>query len=241
MEIPILARTAVPTPTSGNGYLFFDSGNANALTVKFIDCSFKVLSAEPYQLNESQSLLDAQNDFLDVLKCGVKNGTVTMTELQTLLESFQLYYSSTIDSNGNLNQSISYAAPAVVADTDFGIDTFTPVSALGDRISLSFTNTIAQSRNMTLELDRMGGSGDISVSLTSPVLGITLDAYSYTSNSLGAITTSAQNVILDGVSYLVGSFDYDGTSVTTGTFTGTLTITKGTVSKFISVLIEVLP
>lgn len=237
MEIPILVKTSVPTPTSGNGYLFFDANNANALTVKFNDCSFKVLSAEPYQLNTSQSLLDAQNDFLDTLKCGIKNGTVTTTQLIEVMEAFQLYYSSTIDSNGNLNQSISYNAPALPSD-DFAISVLTP-STLGNKIDLAYTSTVGATTATRIVVDRMGSTGDMSVSFSSPNAAITLSGYSYVSNSSGVVITSAQGVISDGTNTFIGEFTYDATAITAGTYTGVIIVSKGSVNHYAAVTIVI--
>lgn len=234
MEIPILSRQAATTPTSGNGFLFFDSGNANALTVKFIDCSFKVLSAEPYQLNESQSLIDAQNDFLDVLKCGVKQGTVTMAELQTLLESFQLYYSSTIDSNGNLNQSISYTAPTV-SSGDFSIS---EIGANSNVITTAYTSGASANQDVYFEIDREGTIGDVAVSFSSPFPSITLAGGSSVSNSLGTLVNSV-DLIADGTSAYIGELIYDGTAIAVGVYTGVITVSNGSVNKFISVEITI--
>lgn len=238
MEIPILARTAATTPTSGNGFLFFDVNNSNALTVKFIDCSFKVLSAEPYQLNASQSLLDAQNDFLDTIKCGIKNGTVTTTQLVEVMQAFQLYYSSTIDSNGNLNQSISYAAPAATTD-EFAISIIVPMTAAGDKMELAYTSTVGATTSASIIIDRLGGSGVLGVAFSSPNAAITFEGYSYESNSAGTVTTSTQGVITANTSTLVGLFTYDGTAIAPGTYTGVLTVSKGTINHYISVEITI--
>ena len=238
MEIPILTRTAATTPAIGNGFIFFDTANSNALTVKFSDCTFKVLSAEPYQVKPSQSLLDAQADFLDGLKCALKNGQLTAVEYTNIMTTFQLYYQSNIDVNGNLNQAIT-TSPLPSTSVDFGISTYTPLS--GNVIYLTYTDTVAQNRAMTLEVDKMGGIGDITVAFTSPVVGITLAANSYVSDSLGGVTTSALNTIIDGTSVLSGLFVYSGVSITPGTYTGTLTISRGSINRYISVTIEVLP
>jgi hypothetical protein len=196
------------------------------------------LSAEPYQVSPSQSLLDAQADFLDGLKCALKNGQLTAVEYTNIMTTFQLYYQSNIDVNGNLNQSIT-TSPLPSTAVDFGLTSFSPATVLGDKITLSAASGFVSSSNMNIEIDKMGGSGDIVVLFTSPVPGLTLDAYSYVSDSLGNVTTSSQNTIIDGTSKLLGSFDYAGGAFAPGVYVGSVMISRGSINKYISVEIYI--
>jgi hypothetical protein len=238
MTIEILNKSDVATPAAGFATLFLDAQNNNALTAKYEDCTFRVLSAEPYQLTTSQSLIDAQNDILNNLSCAVAKGTISVADYQTFINSFNLYYTSFIDQNGNLSQSITTSqstTPTPIVE-DFTIYATIPSNDLNTIIPISVVGGVASSPDLEIIVDRNFVDDNLlcSIAFTDALVNgaITLDAYSYRVNSAGAVITSALNNIQAGTSRITGEFVYDGTAIPAAVYTGILTITNGTISRY---------
>lgn len=109
------------------------------------------------------------------------------------------------------------------------------------QVSMAITSTVASATSPSSALfDRDGVEGDITATLSIPgVLGLTLNSVSYTVDSLGAVTTSTNNVLLEGSSTLLFTLDYDATATTVGTFNGVITFTGGGVSRYAKVTVTV--
>lgn len=247
MTIEILNKTDVATPALGFATLFLDAQNNNALTAKYDDCTFRVLSAEPYQLATSQSLIDAQNDILNNLSCAVAKGTISVADYQTFINSFNLYYTSFIDANGNLQQSLTTSqntTPTPIVE-DFTIFGTSPSNDENTIIPISVVNGVASSPDLTIIVDRNFVDDNLTCSIsfvTPSVAGaITLDVVSERVNSLGGIVTSGTNVIQAGTSTARGEFVYDGTSIGAGNYVGLLTVTNGTISRYKIIELTVTP
>lgn len=242
MTINITSRASAAVPSSASEVtLFMDSGNNNALTAKYSNSTFKVLSDQPVQFTVSEPLTDALNDKLDHLTCAAAKGVITMAELQTYMDSINLYYTSNIDANGNLNQSITTSPVSGSSDdNDFTVDFFAETTSTSDAFDISYSTGVSDTIQSLLSVDRNGLEGDIAVSATFPVgtPGITFSGESYTIDSLGAATTHT-SIIAEGASLFDFTIDYDGTATTPGTYTGVITLTSGLVSKYIAVRIVV--
>ena len=238
VTVDILNKTDVPAPLSGTANIFLDAQNNNALTAKYNDCTFRVLSAEPYQLTTSQSLIDAQNDILNNLSCAVAKGTISVADYQDFINSFNLYYTSFIDANGNLSQSLTTSqvtTPTPMVE-DFTIFATNPGNDINTVIPLAYTDTVAFARDFQINVDRNFVDDDLTVSAffvdTIVQSSIVLTGVSSRVNSLGAVVTSGNNIIQAGTSQMIGSFTYDGTSISPGVYNGVLTVTNGTVSRY---------
>ena len=238
MTIEILNKSDVATPLSGFANLFLDAQNNNALTAKYDDCTFRVLSAEPYQLTTSQSLIDAQNDILNNLSCAVAKGTISVADYQDFINSFNLYYTSFIDANGNLTQSITTSqstTPTPIVE-DFTIFGTSPSNDENTIIPISVVDGVASSPDITIIVDRNFVDDNLTCSISfitpSADAAISLDVVSERVNSAGGIVTSGTNIIQAGTSTARGEFVYDGTSIGAGTYVGLLTITNGTISRY---------
>jgi len=252
MTIEILSRSLVPTPNTGEATLFLDIHNNNALTAKFSDCCFKVLSAEPYQLTTNQSLLDAQNDILNNLSCSVAKGVISMADYLTLINSFNLYFSSTIDSNGNLNQSITTTAPppppapTPINEDLFDVDNVTFASGLNSYVAgvisiTSISSGAPGTANFKISVDKIGGNGAIFASaIAFSTADIVFNGNSYVSDSLGSVTTSPTLTIIPGTSLLECSLEYEGVA-TAGTYTSVITLIRGTVVRHIPISVTLQP
>lgn len=239
MNLQILQKSAVATPIAGEVTLFMDADNNNALTAKFNNCTYKVLSAEPFQVKESQSLIDAQNDMLDKIGCALKAGVITAAEYQSIISTFQLYYTSTIDANGDLQQSISVNPPVNPASSGSGlsISAFEPTNDTGF-IPLNITSGVADTRGLLIFTDRNGFTSDIAVTINGLDPSITLIANSYVSDANGVVT-AYPGVVKEGTSKYVGVIDYDGSVIAPGVYTGTISFTAGQTTRYISVQVTV--
>jgi len=245
MTIEILNKSDVATPASGFATLFLDAQNNNALTAKYDDCTFRVLSAEPYQLTTSQSLIDAQNDFLDKVGCALLKGTITATEYQNILTNFNLYYTSFIDANGNLSQSITTSqstTPTPIVE-DFTIFTTTPTDDDNILIPMAIVSGAVSSPDLDIIVDRNFVDDDLTVSVafSNATLdaAMTLTGVSKRVNAAGATITSGNNIIQAGTSRFRGEISYNGAVLAPSTYIGLLTITNGTISRYKAIQVTV--
>lgn len=240
MNIPITTRGGAAIPTSGEGTLFLDSANQNALTVKYSDCTYKVLSGEPVQFSVAQPLTDFINDSMSNLSCAAAKGIYPLSDLQTYINSINLYYTSNIDASGNLTQSITTTAPATTSNDTFTTGLISPSNASGSGMALAYTSPTPATTDNAIIIDRDGIDGDIAVSLVIPagVSGLTLLGESFVSNSVGAVTSYA-NMIKEGSSSYSGEFTYDGTEITAGTYVAVIVLVSSTVTKYIPVTIVI--
>jgi hypothetical protein len=247
MTIEILNKSDVVTPASGFATLFLDAQNNNALTAKYDDCTFRVLSAEPYQLTTSQSLLDAQNDILNNLSCAVAKGTISVADYQTFINSFNLYYTSFIDANGNLSQSITTSqstTPTPIVE-DFTIYATIPSNDENTVIPISVANGVASTPDVEIVVDRNFVDDDLTCSIDfiipSADGAMSLSVTSQRVNSAGGIITSGANIIQAGTSRARGEFSYNGASIGAGSYVGLLTVTNGTISRYKIITLTVTP
>lgn len=242
MTVNISTRAAATTPSSASEVtLFLDSANNNALTAKYYDNTFKTLSGEPVQFTVSEPLTDALNDKLDHLTCAAAKGIISLTDLQTYMNSINLYYTSNIDANGNLTQSITTSSTAASTDDDFTVSLIIASAAIsGGKYGSSFTGGVPGTANFFIAVDRNGVEGDIAISSTfeAGLNGFTLPIESVTYDSLGAVTTHA-NEIVEGTSFANGVITYDGTATTPGTYDLVISLTSGTVTKYVAIAITV--
>lgn len=239
MTIDISTRASATTPSSATEVtLFLDSENNNALTAKYYDNTFKTLSGDPAQFSVAEPLTEFIDNVSEHLTCAVNKGTITLTDFQTYVNSLNLYYQSNIDSNGNLNQSVTTTPPSGVSASEFSVGYISPVSA--GKLTFAITSTTPSSTAFYIDVDRNGIEGDIAYSVAFPtgVSGITMATNSYEVNSLG-VTTANANEVAEGTSSLIGLFDYDGTAISAATYTAVITLIAGTVVKYIPVEIVV--
>lgn len=247
MNIEILSRSAVPSPTSGHAYLFFDADNNKALTARFSCGSFRVLSEGLTSNVINQSLIDAQNDILNNIGCAVSKGVVSMADYILLLNAFNLYYQKVIDSDGNIIESITttHPTPPVPSSSDdFDVSFISGVPYLNGVISIgTISSGGAATASFSVIVDKKGaGSGDIvaTVSTFSGGSDLTLTGNSYVSDNLGVVTTSSSLTIVNGTSLLYCTLAYGGVAVA-GTYTALITLTRGSVVRYIPISVVLQP
>jgi len=156
-----------------------------------------------------------------------------------------LYYTSFIDANGNLSQSITTSqstTPTPIVE-DFTIFGTNPSNDINTIIPISIVNGVASSPDVTIIVDRNFVDDDLTVSIffvdTIVQSSIVLTGVSSRVNQLGAVVTSGNNIIQAGTSQMIGEFIYDGTSILPGVYNGVLTVTNGTVSRYKAIQVTV--
>lgn len=237
MILPITTRALATTPSNpGEAFAFLDSGNANALTLKYQDCTYQVIQGQIKQLEANTALNEALDKVLDKLTCAVAKGTISMAEYNSFISNFNLYFVSELNASGDLNQSITSTPPdQVPSDDNFVVSDFAPIDA--GVMALAGANGVASSTDLTLSIDRDGVEGDVAVALSGAPAGVTISGNSYISDNAG-VNVAYPDVIKQDSSLFDGAIAYDGTAAA-GTYTFAITLTAGLVTKNISVSLTI--
>jgi hypothetical protein len=236
MAFPITTRALAVVPGTAEVTPFLDSANNNALTIKFSDCTYRVIDGTITQLESPTALTDALDKQLDHLTCAASKGIVSMADLTAYMQSYNLYFTSSLDASGNLVQSITSTAPAVApAAADFTISSYS--QGLNGSVIMSSTALTAGTFALGLSIDRDGVAADVALSVSGAPAGISIDLNSYISNSLGA-NVAYNNLVKAGTSLASGNIVYDAT-IAIGSYTFVIVLTAGSVTKYLPVILTV--
>jgi len=230
--LPITTRALAVVPNATEVTLFLDSANSNAMTVKFSDCTYRVIDGSVTQLESQTALTDALDKQLGHLTCAAAKGVVSMADLTAYMQAYNLYFTSSLDASGNLVQSITTTPPTgVVVTPDFTLSGYSGVAT--GTLSITGANTVASTSNIEINVDRDGLAGDIAVTLAGAPTGVTVSVNSFLTSALG-VATAYPNTVKAGTSYVGGTINYDGAAVA-GTYTFTVVLSSGSVSRYIAV------
>lgn len=112
MNIPILNRINVPTPPTGEVYLFLDADNSNVLSYKDSSGNFFIYSSGSGLIISNVGVDEHLCDIVKELSCqfgkSVARGILTMADFQTWWLNINIYRTHTADpSTGSYVDSIS--------------------------------------------------------------------------------------------------------------------------------------
>lgn len=109
--IPYLHRVQVTTPPSGSFTLFYDLDNDSVLTYKDSLGNFKALNHLPSPTDTSaidDCICAVLSKVSDDAGCAMKKGIITASEMESILNNFNLYSNVTVDpSTGGFSHSIT--------------------------------------------------------------------------------------------------------------------------------------
>lgn len=110
MSFEILSRNQVPTPSAGTWYIFFDADNGNILTSKDSQGNFTIVGETP-NIDTSKlddCLCEVLKETSDDLSCAVGKGIITASELESYMNNFNLYSTTTYDpATGSFSHGIT--------------------------------------------------------------------------------------------------------------------------------------
>lgn len=203
----ITTRALAVTPAANTVTAFLDSGNGNALTFKFSDCTYK--SYEAPACDEDSLLRDTVAKQLDKLTCAVAAGVITMADYITFTDGYDLYESITYDTAGNIvSHSIGSTSPTTPAPTG-SFNLHSPSLDASGQIAMAETVAVANDLDFIVTADRDGDQGIIDITLFGAPTGVTVSSVSVLSNSSGVVTTTS-NAIAVGTSNASVTISYDG-------------------------------
>ena len=99
MDIQFLKKSQVPTPSTGQYYLFYDTENNNVLTAKDSDANFIIVGDMPTldTTKIDDCICDVLSDATKKLGCSVEKGVITASEFESFVNNFNLYSTVTYD------------------------------------------------------------------------------------------------------------------------------------------------
>src|SRR3990167_10204995 len=100
MNIPILNRANVPTPSTGTVYLFLDADNGNILSYKDSSGNFYVYTSGSNLVISNAGVDECLCDIVKELSCqfgkSVARGIMTMADFQSWWENINVYRTHTV-------------------------------------------------------------------------------------------------------------------------------------------------
>jgi hypothetical protein len=93
MNIQFLKKSQVPTPSSGQWYLFYDLDNGNVLTAKDADCDFFVMGDFPSvdTTKMDDTISDVVKKIVHDAGCALNKALITSSEYESIIDDLNYY------------------------------------------------------------------------------------------------------------------------------------------------------
>lgn len=120
MYIPIQPRSATPNPASNEAWIFLDSENGNAATIKFgcPNCQYLVLggTAMAAHIGDCDCACELAKEAMEAAKCALEKGMITGEQFSQMIGNLNFYSTSVPDPvTGACTNTISTEAPLLIS------------------------------------------------------------------------------------------------------------------------------
>jgi hypothetical protein len=120
MTIPVQTRASTPIPAADEAWIFLDSENGNAFTIKYHDCSYAVVGSMPSASfhGDCDCACDLAKEVVEAASCSLEKGMITPEQYLSIINGLNLYSVSTPNPDtGACSNSITTSPALAISAT----------------------------------------------------------------------------------------------------------------------------